>query len=120
MNDDSNLTSRIRAALSELNDVREIKMFGGLAFMLDARMLVCDSADGSNLLVRVAPEHDAEHLKRNGAIRAEMGKGRRMGAGWIRVTKDAIATDEDWQYWMDAAMTFHATASSKQKHKSKK
>ncbi|MGY4719603.1 TfoX/Sxy family protein [Naumannella cuiyingiana] len=110
---DAEVAERVRDALADREDVREVKMFGGLAFMVDDRMVVCVSGGGSDLLVRVAPDSDAKHLKKAGAARAEMGKGRSMGAGWITVDKKALAKDLD--YWMDAAMSFHAQGSGDKK-----
>jgi TfoX/Sxy family transcriptional regulator of competence genes len=107
---DEQVAERVRAALSG-RAVREVKMFGGLAFMVDDRMLVCVSAGGSDLLVRIAPDSDAEHLQKPGAARAEMGKGRSMGPGWITVDRTALATEEDLGYWMAAALSFHAESS---------
>ena len=107
---DSETAERVRAALAD-RQVREVKMFGGLAFMVDERMVVCVSAGGSDLLVRVSPESDAQHLKKSGAARAEMGKGRSMGEGWITVDKTALAEEEDFTYWMTAALSFHAQSS---------
>lgn len=46
------LSDRIRALLPPLANVREQKMFGGRAFMLDGNMLVCPTKEGS-LIVRV-------------------------------------------------------------------
>ncbi|WP_432538001.1 TfoX/Sxy family protein [Kineococcus arenarius] len=104
------VADRVRTALTD-REVREVKMFGGLAFMVDERMLVCASAGGSDLLVRVAPDSDAQHLHKPGARRAEMGKGRSMGPGWITVDAEALATQEDFAYWMRAALAFHAQGS---------
>lgn len=110
---DTLVADRVRTVLSDRVNVREVNMFGGLAFMVDERMVVCVSGGGSDLLVRVAPERDAEHLEKAGAMRAEMGKGRSMGKGWITVDKDSIEKDEDFQYWIDASMSFHASGSGK-------
>lgn len=109
---DTEVADQIRGALADRR-VREVKMFGGLAFMVDERMVVCVSAGGSDLLVRVTPDSDAQHLQKAGAQRAEMGKGRSMGAGWITVDKTALATEEDLAYWMGAALSFHAEGSGK-------
>lgn len=117
---DTEVADRVRAALSDREGVREVNMFGGLAFMVDDRMVVCVSGGGSDLLVRVAPERDAEHLERTGAMRAEMGKGRSMGEGWITVDKHSIEQDEDFQYWIDASMLFHASGSKKKGNSKKK
>jgi TfoX/Sxy family transcriptional regulator of competence genes len=100
------VAARVRSVLSDRDNVREVKMFGGLAFMVDERMVVCVSGGRGALLVRVAPERDAEYLKKVGAERAEMGKGRSMGEGWITIDEEALEKDEDLQYWMDAALAF--------------
>ena len=112
------IADRVRIALSDRDHEREVKMFGGLAFMVDERMVVCVSGGGSDLLVRVAPERDAELLQRTGAQRAEMGKGRSMGEGWITVDEEALEKDEDLQYWMDVSLDFHAQGSGKTGKKS--
>ncbi|MCI2238029.1 TfoX/Sxy family protein [Paenibacillus sp. TRM 82003] len=104
------VADRVRAALTG-REVREVEMFGGLAFMVDERMLVCVSAGGSDLLVRAAPDSDAQHLRKSGARRAEMGRGRSMGPGWITVDAEVLAAQEDFAYWMQAASAFHAQGS---------
>ena len=101
--------------MSDRESLREVKMFGGLAFMVDERMAV--GVSGGGLLVRVAPDRDAEYLKKAGAERAEMGKGRSMGEGWITVDEEALEKDEDLQYWMDASLAFHAQGSGKKGRK---
>ena len=114
------LADRVRSALSDRDHVREVKMFGGLAFMVDERMVVCVSGGGSDLLVRVAPERDAELVGRpgaQGARRAEMGKDRSMGEGWITVDEQALESDDDLQHWMDVALEFHAQGSGKKQAK---
>lgn len=116
----SEVADRVRGALSDRDDVREITMFGGLAFMVDERMVVCVSGGGSDLLVRVAPERDAELLTKPGAQRAQMGKDRSMGEGWIAVDKAALESDHDLQYWMDVALDFHAHGSGKKRTSSVK
>lgn len=110
------IADRVRSVLSDRDNVREVKMFGGLAFMVDERMVVCVSSGGGALLVRVAPEQDAEYLKKAGAQRAEMGKGRSMGEGWITIDEEALEKDEDLQYWMDASLAFHAQGSGKKRN----
>lgn len=112
------IAERVRSALSERSDVREVKMFGGLAFMVDERMVVCVSGGNSDLLVRVSPERDAQLVAKPGAKRAEMGQGRSMGEGWIAVDEQALTSDDDLQSWMDVALDFHAEGSHKKARKS--
>lgn len=108
---DAHLADRVRSALSDQADracVREVKMFGGLALMVADRMVVCVSSGGGDLLVRVAPDDDAELITTPGARRATMGKGRPMGEGWIAVDKSAVESDDDLRHWIQVAFDFHA------------
>ncbi len=83
-------------------------MFGGLAFMVDDKMVACVSGGGGALLVRVSRSRDAEYLELDGARRAEMGKGRSMGEGWITVDGDALTEDRDLHFWIDAVLEYNA------------
>ena len=102
------LADRVRDALPAEKAVREVKMFGGLAFMVDEKMVACVSAGGGDLLVRVSRGRDAECLEVAGARRAEMGAGRSMGEGWIAVDGAALAADEDLGFWIDAVVEHNA------------
>jgi TfoX/Sxy family transcriptional regulator of competence genes len=104
---DAELADRVRGALPQEKSVREVAMFGGLAFMVDEKMVVCVSAGGGALLVRVSRDRDAEHLEVPGARRAEMGA-RSMGEGWIAVDGDALADDRALTSWLDAALAYNA------------
>jgi TfoX/Sxy family transcriptional regulator of competence genes len=105
---DAELAERVRAAVANGGDVREVTMFGGLAFMVDERMVACVSGGGGALLVRVSRSRDAEYLEVVGARRAEMGKGRSMGEGWIAVDGEALTDDADLQFWIKAVLEYHA------------
>lgn len=107
------LADRVRRALAHRDHVREVKMFGGLAFLVDERMVSCVSGGGGDLLVRVGPERDAELLAKPGAQRAEMGKHRSMGEGWIAVDEQVLESGDDLQFWMDVSLEFHARGSGK-------
>ncbi|SEK93414.1 Transcriptional regulator of competence genes, TfoX/Sxy family [Blastococcus sp. DSM 46786] len=105
---DAELADRVREALPGEKALREVKMFGGLAFMVDEKMVACVSAGGGALLVRVSRGRDAEYLGVAGARRAEMGAGRSMGEGWIAVDRDALAEDDELRFWIDAVLEHHA------------
>jgi TfoX/Sxy family transcriptional regulator of competence genes len=105
---DAELADRVRRALPQEKDVREVRMFGGLAFMVDDAMVACVSAGGGALLVRVSRGRDAEYLEVAGARRAEMGAGRSMGEGWIAVDRDALTDDRDLRFWIDAVLAYNA------------
>lgn len=108
---DAELADRVRAGLSGHGHVREIAMFGGLAFMVEDRMVLCVSAGGGALLVRVGADRDAELVTRPGAQRAEMGQGRSMGEGWIAVDDDAVQSADELASWLDVALAYHAEGS---------
>ena len=72
---DEDLAERMRAALAGAGEVREVRMFGGLCFMLDGNVVAGTSKRG--LLVRVGKDRQPDALARPGAKPMEMG-GRRM------------------------------------------
>jgi len=96
------LIDRIRPLLPDQH-VREVRMFGVLALMVDHAMAVAVHRDGS-LLVRVEPTEDADLLRAPDASRAEMGTGRSMGEGWIRVEARALRSDTALAGWLEAAI----------------
>ena len=95
------LIGRVRASLSS-RQVREVPMFGVIAVMVNDAMAVAVHKDGS-LLVRVDPAEDARLLESPAASRAEMGAGRWMGEGWIRVEAGALRSDVVLVGWLEAA-----------------
>lgn len=107
--DTDSLEERVRILLADLPDVREVKMFGGLAFMVDERMVVSVQRGGDALLVRVDPDDDADLLTRPGASRAHMGADRPMGEGWITVAGEALDTPAALDAWVDVALAHHAS-----------
>lgn len=97
------LVRRLRVLLAEERVVREVSMFGGRSFMVNEKLIISALKNGG-LLVRVNADHHQQHLRRPGAMQAEMGAGRQMGLGWIEVAADAIAEDEPLAEWVRIAM----------------
>ncbi|GAA5229096.1 TfoX/Sxy family protein [Paeniglutamicibacter antarcticus] len=93
---------RVRDAMASLPNVREVRMFGGLSFMVDARLSVSASIDG-NLLVRIAPA-DYDELCQRGGKPAYMGKGRPMGPGWLTVPFEHLQDDGELAYWINVGI----------------
>jgi hypothetical protein len=106
------LADRIRTALAAQSLVREVRMFGGLSFMVNEAMVVSVTGDHA-LLVRVDPERTGELLEVKGARPAEMGAGRAMGEGWIAVSEEAISTDRELSFWLDAALGYNRAKTGK-------
>src|SRR2546430_11551191 len=78
---DEDLAERMRAVLGTAGAVREVRMFGGLCFMLNGNMVAGTSKRG--LLVRVGKHQHSDALARPGAKPMEMA-GRAM-EGYIFV-----------------------------------
>lgn len=98
------LIDRIRSSLPE-EQLREIRMFGAIAIMIDDAMAVAVQKDGG-LLVRVDPAEDSRLLERPHASRAEMGSGRSMGAGWIHVEAQGLGSDAALTGWLGCATSY--------------
>lgn len=95
------LIDRVRTALAS-ESTREVRMFGGVSFMVEDAMALAVGGDGS-LLVRVDPARDVELLTRPHAMRAVMG-GKSMGAGWIRVSEAGVAETAELEQWIADAL----------------
>lgn len=95
---DEDLADRIREVLGELGvGVREQKMFGGLAFMVNGHMAVAASGEGG-VLLGVDPA-DAPALLRRPYTRLMEMRGRTM-AGWLRVSDEGVRTKRQLTPWV--------------------
>ncbi|HEV2796995.1 MAG TPA: TfoX/Sxy family protein [Nocardioides sp.] len=82
------------------------KMFGGLGFMLDGHMAVAAGSSRA-LMVRVDPAQGEQWLDGDAVRPMEM-RGREM-AGWLLVSQDALAADDQLELWVDRGATFVRT-----------
>jgi TfoX/Sxy family transcriptional regulator of competence genes len=94
---DEDLANRIRVLMADQDDVTEIKMFGGLAFLIGGNMSVAASGQGG-LLLRVEPEQTAQLAERSHAAPFVM-RGRAMD-GWLRVDPEGVKTGRQLQEWV--------------------
>ena len=100
---DEQLAARIRELVAKERGIKEQKMFGGLAFLLNGNMSVAASGQGG-LLVRVDPDESDVLTRKAGVDVMEM-RGRRM-AGWLRVDADAVRTKKQLSAWVDRGISF--------------
>ncbi len=103
---DEDLADRIREAIQDHDGVREKKMFGGLAFLVQGHMAVAASGQGG-LMVRIDPAESDALVAHDGVERFEM-HGRAM-SGWLRVEQSATGTDEQLAGWVARGVAFVAT-----------
>jgi TfoX/Sxy family transcriptional regulator of competence genes len=100
---DEELADRIREQLSGEPSVSEMKMFGGLAFLISGNMAVAASGQGG-LLVRVDPAQSDTLVATTNARPMEM-RGRSM-QGWLRVGAADVRTERQLAKWVQRGATF--------------
>ena len=100
---DQVLADRIREALAEEADVSEMKMFGGLAFLIGGHLAVAASGQGG-LMVRADPATSDDLVASTNAYPMEM-RGRPM-QGWLRVDSDDVRTKPQLTKWVRLGATY--------------
>jgi hypothetical protein len=100
---DAELADRIRDELAREADVTEMKMFGGLAFLIGGNMAVAASGQGG-LLVRVDPAKSDRLVTTTNARPMEM-RGREM-QGWLRVDSVDVRTKRQLLRWVSLGTTY--------------
>jgi TfoX/Sxy family transcriptional regulator of competence genes len=108
MDANEDILPTVRAALSGAGTVREVKMFGGIGFMLNGNLVA--SASKRGLLVRVGMEHQEEALARPGTRPMIMG-GRAM-EGYVRLDPPNLI-DSDMHALLKLALAFVQTLPQK-------
>ncbi|GIG63465.1 hypothetical protein Lfu02_78370 [Longispora fulva] len=102
---DEDLANRVRELVGTERGLSEKRMFGGLAMLLDGNMAVgVRGREGGGLLVRVDPATSDALLSEPGADLMIM-QGRET-RGWITVTADGCATDEDLRRWVARGVAY--------------
>ena len=96
------LAERVRRLLSGRRGVVDKRMFGGVAFLLDGKLLV--GIWGRSLIARIGVEAYAGALAEY-AVREFDITGSPM-RGWVLVDPPGIATDDDLEDWLDRAWAY--------------
>jgi len=100
---DEELANRLRTALQDIDRVREMRMFGGLAFLVGGNMAVAASG-GGGLLQRVPPDQTEQLAAEPHAGRFVM-RGKEM-EGWLRVDPGGVDDDDDLARWTDVGVRY--------------
>lgn len=109
---DHELADLVRELIDDDEDVREQRMFGGLAFLIGGNMAVAASGQGG-LLVRVNPE-EADSLI-DGEFVTPMVMGGRSMRGWLRVDTAAVRTAEELDQWVARGIAYARSLPAKSK-----
>ncbi|HEV7523396.1 MAG TPA: TfoX/Sxy family protein [Acidimicrobiia bacterium] len=100
---DEDMANRVRELLDDERGVTEVRMFGGLAFLVGGHMAVSASGQGG-LLVRVDPAATAVLVRRPHVRPFEM-RGRAMD-GWLRVDDDGLRTKRQLAPWVARGVAY--------------
>ena len=109
---DEALAERIRELVAGEQGVTEMRMFGGLAFLVRGNMAIAASGNGG-VLVRVDPEEGDALTTTTPAELMEM-RGRQM-AGWLRVGAEHVATKRGLAPWVDRGVLYARSLPPKKK-----
>lgn len=108
---DKDLADRVRSALQDESAVREVKMFGGLSFMVNNKLTVNATTRG-DLLIRSDPDRVDDLISETSAEWAEM-NGKEMSKGWLVISADELVSDDDLRFWIGVALDYNAKATGK-------
>ncbi len=98
------LADRIRQSFREKKiQYREIKMMGGLCFMVDEKM--CTGIVKNDLMARVDPKIHQMALSKTGC--REMDFTHRTMKGFVFVGPEGTDTDDDLEYWIELCLDFN-------------
>ena len=105
------LASKIRRALSHLPNVKEKKMFGSLAFMVNDKM--CITVGPARIMSRIDPDLHEDAINSKGC-RPVIMKGRQY-KGFVHVDEDCIKSKKDLDHWIELALDYNKRAMSSKK-----
>jgi TfoX/Sxy family transcriptional regulator of competence genes len=100
---DEDLANRIRELIAADPDVTEMRMFGGLGFLVSGNMSVAASGQGG-LMVRCAPE-DTDALAAEPHARPFEMRGR-PAQGWLRVDAEGVRTKRQLEAWVRRGVAY--------------
>lgn len=117
MADESYLQERILGILQPKDlKLKQKKMFGGMCFMVDDKMLMGTYKGG--IMARVDPEEVEDLLLREGAT--QMIHGGRPMTGYLFLEPEAYDLDSDLEFWVQKCLEFNPKAKSSKKKKKNK
>ena len=106
-----NLADRVRERMSELPNIEEKEMMGGLIFMYNGKMCVGIVKD--ELMCRIDPAiHDTE-VEKTGCRTMDFTK--RPMIGYILIDETGMKSKKDFDYWIDLAIDFNQKAKASPK-----
>jgi TfoX/Sxy family transcriptional regulator of competence genes len=100
---DEDLANRIRELIAMQDGVSEMRMFGGLAFLINGNMSVAASGQGG-LMLRVEPSETEALLAKPHAHPFDM-RGKQM-KGWLRIESEGVRTKRQLERWVSRGVDY--------------
>ncbi len=94
-------------------DFEQKKMFGGLCFLVDDKMLAGTYKGG--IMARVSPD-EADRLAEQPGVSHMIHAGRAM-PGYLMIESEVYDSDEALGFWLDKCLEFNPKAKSSKKKK---
>jgi TfoX/Sxy family transcriptional regulator of competence genes len=107
------LANRLRQTLSDLPNMVEKEMMGGLTFMYNDKMCVGIFKD--ELMCRIAPELMPTVLEKQGCRQMDF-TGRPM-KGYVLIDDTGMSKKADFDYWVGLCLDFNSRAKSSKRKK---
>jgi TfoX/Sxy family transcriptional regulator of competence genes len=105
------LANRIRERFSELRNVVEKEMMGGLTFMYNGKMCVGIIKD--ELMCRIDPALHEEAVEKTGCRTMDFTK--RPMRGYVMIDESGMKSKKDFDYWINLSLDFNKKAKASKK-----
>ena len=102
------LVNRVREKLKSFENIKEIKMMGGITFMLNSKMCIAIIKEG--LMCRIDPQLINELKEKTSFLTTDLAK--RRAKGFILIEETEIHSKDELNYWIDLAVTYNPKAKS--------
>jgi len=100
------ISSRIREALSDVADVEEKEMFGGICYMVNDKM--CIGVIKDEMICRIDPQLKEELMEKNGVH--EMLFSKMPMKGFVIVSEEAMKSKKEFDQWVKLCLDFNVHA----------
>lgn len=105
------LAQRIRLRFSELSNIEEKEMMGGVTFMYNGKM--CVGIIQNEMMCRIDPAAAETALEKSGCRPMDF-TGRPM-KGYIMVDETGMRSNQEFEYWIQLALDFNQRAKASKK-----
>jgi TfoX/Sxy family transcriptional regulator of competence genes len=107
------LADRIREALSDLPNIEEKEMMGGLTFMVNDKM--CVGIIKGEMMCRIDPTLHENAIEMNGCRTMDFTN--RPMKGYVMIDDTGMKTKKEFNYWINLCLDFNSKAKSSKKKK---